>query len=187
MFSAATITLRLLLLAIPGPHPGAIPGAVDLQAAGTTSASPQQIPTPPPAVELPSDLGKIKEAVAAPSSLNLVDKNPFRFYVTTVAPSPKFSEMLGDFDVFNGPVPYSGMTHRDFLELTRPTNLKAGGSFPPGDLLKWTLLTYVQRKGFELLADAYKELKEAKTEAERKQIRARIEKELAALRGETIK
>jgi hypothetical protein len=184
MFSAATITLRLLLLGLPG--------AVDLQAAAGAPpqqpAKPESAQTKPaPPVELPSDLGKIKDAVSAPSSLNLVDKNPFRFYVKTVAPSPKFSEMLGDFDVFNGPVPYSGMTHRDFLELTRPTTLKAGGSFPPGDLLKWTLLTYVQRKGFEILADAYKELKEAKTEAERKQIRARIEKELAALRGETIK
>ena len=145
-----------------------------------------QAQTSPP-VQLPIDLNKVKEAVNAPPKLNLVDKNPFRFYSETVRPSPKFSDMVGDFDLFNGPVPHSGMTHQEFVQSTRPKDMYSSAGFTPGDVIRWALLTYAEQKGFELLRKGLKELNEAHTEAERKQIRLRIDRELAALRGEIIK
>jgi hypothetical protein len=95
--------------------------------------------------------------------------------------------MVGSFDLFNGPVPHSGMTHQEFVQSTRPKNLFSSAGFTPGDVLRWGALGYVESKGIELLRKGIQEISEAKTEAERKQIRARIERELAALRGETIK
>lgn len=179
MFPAAALALQLLLSGLP---------ASGQQTAAQASASSQ---TPPPAAaatpQLPIDLNKVKEAVNTPTKLNLVDKNPFRFYTTTVSPKPKFSDMVGDFDLFNGPVPHSGMTHQEFVQSTRPKDLYSSAGITPGDLIRFGLLSYTEGKAFELLKKGWKEISEAKTEAERKQIRARIERELAALRGETIK
>ncbi|TAK17154.1 MAG: hypothetical protein EPO35_03690 [Acidobacteria bacterium] len=171
MVPAAALTLQLLLL-LPG---------VDEQAAAQTTAPSQ---TPP---QLPIDLNKIRIGVNAAPKLDLVDRNPFRFYTTTVAPFPKFKDIVGSFDLFNGPVPHSGMTHREFVQSTRPKDMYSSAGFTPSDVIKWGLLQLVEQKGFELLRKGIQELAEAKTEAERKQIRARIERELAALRGETIK
>ena len=58
---------------------------------------PLQAQAPPP--QLPVDLNKIKIAVSTPPKLNLEDK--FRFYSETVRPAPKFSDMVGSFDLFN--------------------------------------------------------------------------------------
>jgi hypothetical protein len=181
MLTAIGLALHVLLLQLPESTPAlGTPGA-EQQTATQTAAPPQTTPT------LPIDLNKVKEAVNTPPKLNLVDKNPFRFYSETVRAAPKFSDMVGSFDLFNGPVPHSGMTHREFVQSTRPKDMYSSAGFTPGDLIRWGILAYTERKGFELLRKGIKELREAKTEAERKQIRALIERELAALRGETIK
>lgn len=173
MLSAVTLALQILL-GIP---------EVQGQAASQTTAPPQT-QTPP---QLPVDLNKIKTAVNTPPALILTDKSGFRFYSETVRPAPKFSDMVGSFDLFNGPTPHAGMTHREFVQSTRPKDMYSAAGFTPGDVIRWGLLGYIEQKGFELLKKGFQELKEAKTEAERKQIRALIEKELAALRGEIIK
>lgn len=165
MLPAVVLTLQILVLA-------------------QTTAPPQTPQTPP---QLPINFTKVKKAVNTPPTLVLVDKNPFRFYSETVRRAPKFSDMVGSFDLFNGPVPHSGMTHREFVQSTRPKDMYSSAGFTPGDVIRWGLLTLVEQKGFELLKFSLKELAEARTEAERKQIRLRIERELAALRGETIK
>jgi hypothetical protein len=63
----------------------------------------------------------------------------------------------------------------------------SSAGFTPGDVIRWGVLSYAEMKGWELIRKSLIDLKEAKTEAERKQIRLQIERELAALRGETIK
>lgn len=176
MFPAATLALQILL-GTPG---------VEMQAANQTPAS----QTPQPAAsspQLPINFTKVKLAVNTPPTLVLDDQSAFRFYSETVRRAPKFADMVGSFDLFNGPVPGAGMTHREFLQSTRPKELYSSAGFTPSDVIRWGLLGYVERKGFELLRKGLKELAEAKTEAERKQIRLLIEKELAALRGEIIK
>ena len=179
MFPAAALFLRLLLL---------IPGA-EQQTAAQTTAPP---PTPPAEAQasqpqLPINFSKIKVALSAPSTLKLTDNNPFRFYSETVKPTPKFSDIVGDFDLFNGPVPHSGMTHQEFVQSTRPKDMYSSAGFTPGDVIRWGLLTYGEGKAFELIRKGLKELADARTEEERRKIRARIDRELAALRGETIK
>lgn len=145
----------------------------------------QQAEQTPP--QLPINFTKVKKAVNTVPTLVLKDPNPYRFYSETVRRAPKFSDMVGSFDLFNGPVPGAGMTHREFVQSTRPKEMYSSAGFTPKDVISWGLLSIVERKGFELLRYGLKQLAEAKTEAERKQIRLLIEKELAALRGEIIK
>ena len=153
MLSAVTLALQILL-GIPE-----VQGQTPAQA-----TAPSQTQTPP---QLPVDLNKIKTAVNTPTTLVLTDKNGFRFYSETVRPAPKFSDMVGSFDLFNGPTPHSGMTHREFVQSTRPKDLYSSAGFTPRDIIRWGILGYVEKKGFELLMKGFKELKEAKTEAER--------------------
>jgi hypothetical protein len=140
---------------------------------------------PPPPPQLPVDLNRVRIALSNPPTLDLTDK--FRFYSETVRPAPKFKDMVGDFDLFHGPVPHAGMTHQEFLQSTRPKDMYSSAGFTPGDVIRWGVLSYAEMKGWELIRKSLIDLKEAKTEAERKQIRLQIERELAALRGETIK
>ncbi len=167
MFPAAVFALYLLL-----------------QQAPQAPQAPQGQEAPP---QLPINFTKVKLAVNTPPKLVLDDQNLFRFYSETVRRAPKFADMVGSFNLFNGPVPGAGMTHREFIQSTRPKDMYSSAGFTPRDVISWGLLTLVQRKGFELLKYGLKELAEAKTEAERKQIRLLIERELAALRGEIIK
>jgi hypothetical protein len=53
-----------------------------------------------------------------------------------------------------------------------------------GEMAKATVLMVAQSKAFELLRKGALAMRNAKTDAERKAIQARIEKELAALKGE---
>ena len=172
MLPAAALAFQILLLGIPGG---------EQQAAAQTTA-----PSPPPP-QLPIDFTKVKKAVNLPTTLNLVDQNGFRFYSETVRRAPTFKDIVGDFDLFHGPVPHSGMTHAEFLGMTRPKELYSSAGFTPSDVIRWGLLGYAERKGWELVRAGMKQLSEAKTEAERKQIRLQIERELAALRGEINK
>jgi hypothetical protein len=143
-----------------------------------TQASPKTDP------QLPVDLTKIKTGVLTTQSLTLIDKNTMRIYVDTVAPFPKFSDMVGDFDLRKGPTPHAGMTHQEFVESTRPNKLYSSVGVSVGEMAKATVLMVAQSKAFELLRKGALAMRNAKTDAERKAIQARIEKELAALKGE---
>jgi hypothetical protein len=158
---------------------------VRLAAAQTPTLSP---PVQSPAASagssaLPSDLAKIKEAVLAHPTLSLVDRSTLRFYVDTTAPFPTFTDIVGTFDLRNGPVPSAGMTHQEFVQSTRPKEMYSSAGFTVSDVMRMAAFTYIEGKAFELLRRGALALREAKTEAERKAIQARIERELAALRG----
>lgn len=170
--------LSLLLLLLNGAE-------VQQAAAQTPTLSPPvQSPAVPAGSSLiPSDLAKIKDAVLAQPSLSLVDKSTLRFVVNTTAPFPKFTDIVGTFDLHHGPVPSAGMTHQEFVQSTRPKDMYSSAGFTVSDVLKMAALTYIEGKAFELLRKGALALREAKTEAERKEIQARIERELAALRG----
>jgi hypothetical protein len=185
MVPALALACHILLLGNGGGQQTAAQTSAPSQPQAQQTPPAQQTQTPPP--ELPSDLNRIKEALSNPPKLNLVDKNPFRFYTDINRTTPTFSDMVGSFDLFNGPVPHSGMTHQEFVQSTRPKDLFSSAGFTPGDVIRWGLLTYAEGKAVELLKKGIAELNEARTEAERKQIRARIERELAALRGDKIK
>lgn len=179
MFPVARLGFLPLLLLLAG--------ARSVTAQTPAQSPPVQSPAASAAFSVPVDLEKIKTGVLTPKTLRLMDDETMRIYVSTVAPFPKFKDIVGDFDLFKGPVPHSGMTHNEFVQSTRPKDMYSSAGFSVGDVLRMALLSYTEGKAFELLRKGALALRDAKTEAERKAIQARIEKELAALKGETIK
>ncbi len=175
MFSAARLGyLPLLLLA----------GARPVAAQTPTQSPPVQSPAASAGYNVPVDLDKIKTGVLIPKTLTLMDADTMRIYVSTVAPFPKFKDIVGGFDLFNGAVPGAGMTHREFVESTRPNKMYSSVGVSVGEMAKAAALMFAQSKAFDLLRKGALALREAKTDAERKEIQARIEKELAALKGD---
>lgn len=175
------LSLRLLLLSLIG---GA---GVDLAAAQTPTLSPPvQSPAAPAgsSQDLPGDLTKIKAAILSAPAPVLTDNGAMRFYVTTTAPFPKFTDIVGSFDLRHGPTPYAGMLHNEFVQSTRPKDMYSSAGFTVGDVMRLAALSYVEGKAFELLRKGALALRDAKTAAEKKAIQAQIEKELAALRGD---
>lgn len=154
---------------------------------GARPAAAQTPLAPPPAqtsATLPTDLNKIKDAVKSTGSfLSLLDKDPLRIYVDTKSTFPTFTDLVSGFDLKNGPTPYAGVTHQEIIEQSRPKKLYASPGVTLSEGLKAALLMYTQGKAFELLQAGMRELRDARTEAERKVIMARMEKELAALKG----
>ena len=165
-------------------------GAQSVAAQTPAQSPPVQTPAAPAASTppaLPVDLNRIRAGVYAKAPVILMDHDTMRIYVTTVAPSPKFTDMVGSFDLFKGPVPHSGMTHQEMVQMTRPKDMYSAGGLSVGDMVRFAALTFVEGKAFELMRKAALAMRNAKTEAEKKEIQARIEQELKALRGETIK
>lgn len=156
-----------------------------------TQSPPVQSPAVPagsaqttPPSELPSDLARIKERVLSQKTFTLLDKDTMRIYVETIAPFPKFLDIVGDFNLRVGGVPHSGMTHSEFVQSTRPKDMYSSAGLGIGDMARFALFTYAEGKVFELLRKGALALRQAKTDADRKAIQARIDRELAALKGE---
>jgi len=197
MFPAVRLGFLPLLLLLAGAQPVAAQTPTlfpPMQSPAVSadlflSTAQQQPATPTPPVspttdpKLPVDLNRIKTGVMRTAPIIFVDKDTLRIYVNTVAPTPKFTDMILGFNLFNGPVPYAGMTHQDFLQSTRPKDMYSAGGFGVKDMLRFAALSYVEGKAFELLRKGALALRQAKTEAERKEVQSRIEKELAALQG----
>ena len=162
----------------------AVPADFSSQQTPPPSPQPAKPATDP---ELPSDLARIRERVLLQKTFTLLDRDAMRFYVSTVAPFPKFTDIVGDFNLRTGGVPHSGMTHQEFVQSTRPKEMYSSAGFTVSDMVKLAFLSYTEGKAFELLRKGALALREAKTEAERKAIQARIERELAALKSGDIK
>ena len=180
VFATRRGLLPLLLLLLPA--------GIQPVAAQTSSQSPPvQSPAAPADLQFRFDLDKIRERVYAKTPVIFMDRDTMRIYVNTVAPFPKFSDIVGSFDLFNGPTPYASMSHNEMVAMSRPKDMYSSGGITAGDMLRFAALSYVEGKAFEILRKAAVWMRTAKTEAERKEIQARIERELAALKGEKIK
>ena len=120
-------------------------------------------------------------------TFTLFDKDTLRIYVDTVAPFPKFMDIVGDFNLRVGGVPGAGMTHREFVESTRPKDMYSSAGFSIDQMARLAAFSFVEGKVFELLRKGALAWRNAQTDAERKAIQLQIERELAALRGDVIK
>lgn len=175
-FGSPTLLLLVLELTF-----GLLLGAGPAAAQTPTTSPPAQTPA---SAGLPTDLGKIKDAVKSQGSLlSLLDKEPLRIFVETKSTFPTFTDLVSGFDLKNGPTPYAAVTHQEIVEQSRPKKINASVGVTLTEGLKAAVLMYTQGKAFELLQAGMRELRDAKTEAERKAIMARMERELAALKG----
>jgi hypothetical protein len=82
----------------------------------------------------------------------------------------------------NGPTGKGGnpMSHAEFLGLVTPRNMYGSGGIQAGEVLTMALVNYFGQK---IIKKGLEEMREARDAREIAEIRARIDRELAALRG----
>jgi hypothetical protein len=112
--------------------------------------------------------------------LNLRDER-LRYYTETHVAAPQtFAEYLGDESLWDGAATKGGnpMTHQEFLAMVTPKDLYGSGGIQAIELLQFALTDWAAKT---LVRRGMEEMKEAKTEREVKEIRERIDRELAIL------
>jgi hypothetical protein len=178
---------RLIALGLAGLLAGATPafaqqGSTPTRSNGasTPDQTPQTSGTQPPDNPLaPLNLDRIRKGVNSDPAVKLNDDR-LRYYVLIVAKQPKFSDYLGDFNLKEGPVPGAGMTFAEFKGMVTPKELYGSGGFTATEMLTNAL---VNLAGQAIIKTGIKALREAVSQRQVDYIRARIDRELAALMG----
>jgi hypothetical protein len=109
-------------------------------------------PEPAPPIELPVSLDRIQEALARPPAIKTTtDRLVFR--VEVFARKPTIEDILGP-DYLRGPVPASGMSHREFLDMVTPVEYRGMSMFSNKEAmtiaatslaLQWALMKAVDK------------------------------------------
>lgn len=147
--------------------------------ATTTNPNPPGTPVEGALPATPAQLEKIKKAIAAPSVLSRSDER-LRFYMEIIGKQPTFEKFLfPDDDLINGPVSGAPMTHSEFLGMVTPRHMYGSAGITATDLLQFGVVNWATQSAIKKL----KEMREARSFQQVQEIRARIDKELAALRG----
>jgi hypothetical protein len=132
------------------------------------------------APERPPDLDRIREGIKRPKHLT-IDDGQLRIYVEVIAKWPRFDEIVKDYDLRNGPTARGAvMTHQEFLQMVTPREMYSSAGIRPTEMLQMALVNWV---GKALIKKGLEAIGNARSEREIQEIRARIDRELAALRG----
>jgi len=152
--------------------------------AAESSAAPQ-LPTAAPG-QLPAfptqeELERIKQGLARPEFK--IDDSKLRFYVEVVGRFPTWVDIAKGYDLLNGPTKRGNpMTHAEYLGLVTPRDMVSSAGIKPIESLQFALVNWA---GQALIKKAIKEFSQARDERELREIRERIDKELAILTGAT--
>jgi hypothetical protein len=165
-----TVAAALLILAAPA-------AAWSQTSSSRTPPAGSQSQAPPP----PDNLERIREAVSRPPALK-IENGQLRIYVQVIANWPSFAEKTKGYDWINGPTGMGNpMSHQEFLSMVTPKDMySSGGGIKPVEMLQFALVNYL---GQAVIKKGLEEIRKARDEREIEEIRARIDRELAALRG----
>ena len=188
----AVRTVVLALICVIGTSPAA---------AGQTQTPPSATPAPPVSggkttlpVTSPADpsqagetpaisdaaLARIRKAVAAEARLKLDDRQ-FRYYVQILAKQQAFSQFTKGYNWKDGATRGGNpMTHQEFVNMVTPKEMYSSAGITPTDLLQFSITNWL---GQALIKKALNDISNARTERELQQIRDRIDRELAMLKG----
>ena len=152
--------------------------------AQTQQANPppaQQQTQPPPANPISgASIERIQEALNKPARL-VIDEGKLRIYVEVIAKWPSFAEMAKGYDLKNGPTPRGNpMTHAEFLSMVTPREMYSSAGIRPTEILQMAVVNWL---GQSILKRGLEALRNAKSDREIAEIRARIDRELSALKG----
>lgn len=127
-----------------------------------------------------TDLAKIRRALDTEPAVR-IDGDYVRFYVQIVAKPLTFAEFAKGYDFVNGPTRRGNpMTHNEFLAMVTPREMHSQAGITARETLEFALTNWASQT---LIKKAYEEFRNARTEREVQEIRARIERELAELRA----
>jgi hypothetical protein len=186
----AVVLLSAVSIAV---HAQTAPPVATSSSSTTSDASTPPVPLlvepqKPPASARQEDLDRVKRAFLSPSSMHF-DPNLFkpaaRFYATARATPVTFADIVGSFDLMNGPTPRGAMTYREFVAMSQPK--VPGGHVGLADVGKAARLDIALLAARNFISKGIEVIYTAKSEHEIRAIRAQIDKELAALAGQTIK
>ncbi len=154
--------------------------AAEQQTPASAPQSTQPAPAVPSAAQVTSDLERVKAQLNRAPGLRLED-DQLRFYVEVVAKQPSIADVIGGYDLMNGPTRRgAAMTHQEFLNMVTPKELYGSGGIKATELLQFAVTNWL---GQQVIKRALEDLKNARTEREVQEIRSRIDRELAALKG----
>ena len=132
------------------------------------------------APDRPINLDRIREGVSKPPQV-IIDDGRLKIYVEVIAKWPRFDEIVKGYDLRNGPTPRGAvMTHSEFLQMVTPREMYGSAGIRPTEMLQMALVNWV---GKALVKKGLEAISNARSEREIQEIRARIDRELAALRG----
>ena len=144
---------------------------------GSSTHPPQttaQAPSVPPNVE------RIRDRVNTPPTLVITD-GQLRIYVEVIAKWPTFYEYTKGTDFLKGPAGGRGaITHNELLGSLTPKELYGSGGISAGEILQGAVVNWL---GQMVIKKGLKEISEARNGDEIAKIRARIDRELEALKG----
>ena len=133
-----------------------------------------------PAVAAGQDLTRIREAVSRPPAI-VIDNGRLKIYMEVIAKWPSFKELVKGEDMVHGPTKRGNpMTHAEFLAMVTPEEMVSTAGIQPTEMLQFAIVNWL---GQAVIKKGLEEISRAKSEREIAEIRARIERELAALRG----
>ena len=132
------------------------------------------------APERPINLDRIRDGVGKPPQL-IIDDGQLKIYVEVIAKWPRFDELVKGYDLRNGPTARGNpMTHAEFLQMVTPREMYSSAGIRPSEVLQMALVNWV---GKALVKKGLEAISNARSEREILEIRERIDRELAALRG----
>lgn len=129
------------------------------------------------ATQLPVDVDRIRTDLDKPRPLHIDNRN-LHFYLEVHPPPISFMALVGNFDLMKGAVPGAAVTGADIARMTTPQNMYSEAGITATDMLQFAATNFAVQK---LIQKAASEIRQAKDEKEADQIRARIDKEIAAL------
>ena len=150
--------------------------------AAPVAAQTQMPPSDPSgqAPQVPPNLKRIREGINRPPTIT-IDNGQLRIYVEVIAKWPRFDELVRGYDLRNGPTPRGAvMTHSEFLSMVTPRHMYGSGGIRATEMLQIALTNWA---GKALVLKGLEAISKARSQREIEEIRARIDRELAALRG----
>ena len=147
--------------------------------AQTTSGSSASKP-PTQAPDVPQNVDRIRDRVNTPPTLIITD-GQLRIYVEVIAKWPTFYEYTKGTDFLKGPAGGRGaITHNEMMGSLTPKELYGSGGISAGELLQGAVVNWL---GQLVIKKGLKEISEARSSDEIAKIRARIDRELEALKS----
>jgi hypothetical protein len=150
-----------------------------LQAASTAqqpSSAVESAQQPATSPDLPVSLDRIQRALAAPPPIDFKEQHPV-FRVEVYGRKPTLEDLLGE-KFWVGPVPYGGMTHQEFMEMSTPREMQPYAGFTGKYLVAETALTLAEQWA---LKQAIHRFKNARSDHERDAARKEVLDALADL------
>lgn len=128
----------------------------------------------------PGDLERIRRALASEPAVR-IDDDQLRFYMQILVKRPTFAEFAKGYDFVNGPTRRGNpMTHNEFVAMVTPKELQSSVGITARETLEFALTNWLAQT---LVKRAFEDLQRARDEREVQEIRDRIERELAVIKG----